>query len=111
MGLPYMAMGPPTSTALPLTVLYGAHASYYNNDQAAHCDDSCDPRHHLIPKCHYSSMQLHITGNKIQWSIFYLYTTATKEVKKFHPSTMVKNHMTKQAGILYHKSRIIDGQR
>ena len=78
-----------------MTMVYGAHASYYNNDQAAHCDDSCDPSHHLTPKCHYSPMQLRITGNEIQWSLFYLYTKATKEIQKFQPSDKVKKHMTK----------------
>jgi hypothetical protein len=64
-------------------MMYGAHASYYNNDQATNCDTSCDPGHHTTPKCHFSHMQLRLTGNEIQWALFHLYTIATKEVKKF----------------------------
>ena len=92
-------------------MMYGAHASYYNNDQATNCDTSCDPSHHTTPKCHFSHMHLRLTGNELQWALFHLYTIATKEVEKFHPADKVRKFMTKQAGILYHKSRIINGQR
>ena len=86
---------------------YEAFASYYVHDNAT-------------PKVHYQIFGPHlgeqhrplsISNEEIQWSLHYLYTTATKEVEHFTKPEKIKRHMVKRDGILFHRGRILDGHR
>ena len=82
-----------------MTIQYEAHASYYVHDNAE-------------PKVHFSIFgPLRIRNDKIQWSLHYLYTTASREVEHFVKPEKIKRHMVKRDGILFHRGRILDRHR
>ena len=83
---------------MPLTIQFEAYASYYVHDNAE-------------PKVHYSTNGLRLSNDEIQWSLHYLYSTATKEVEHFIKPDRIKKHMVKRDGILFHRGRILDGHR
>ena len=96
--------------ATPITMTYGAHSGYYTSTDQT-CGPACDPSHRLQPKCHFSLIGIRLTSTEIQQALYYFYAKATVEVEAFVSRDHIQKHMTKRGDILFHKSRIIDGQR
>ena len=57
------------------------------------------------------NVKVRLNDQDIQDALKYLYLTATKEVEHFVKAETVNKIAVKKDGILYHKSRILDGQR
>ena len=77
---------------LPLSFHFSALASYYNKE-----DLSC--------------LRVRILDEDLQRALQYSYRKATKEAENFVKSETLAKIAVKKDGILYHKSRILDGQR
>ena len=75
---------------LPLTCQLGALCSYYVQGKR---------------------LNLRLTEENIQDALHYLYVKATLEVEKFCKADYVAKLAVKKDGLLYHKSRILEGQR
>ena len=56
-------------------------------------------------------MTVKLNDDDIQAALGYYYETASKEVEEFHKPEVISRVAIKRDGILYHKSRILEGQR
>ena len=74
---------------LPLNAQFDAISSYYSRGK----------------------MTVKLNDDDIQAALGYYYETASKEVEEFHKPEVISRVAIKRDGILYHKSRILEGQR
>ena len=97
-----------------LTMQWAAHASYYRKDEAicslaegshGKAEGPCSQK-----DCGFLSC-LGIRDRDIQQALHYLYKTATAEVREFVKPEKINKNMFEKGGILFHRSRIIDGHR
>mgnify|MGYP007023077160 FL=1 len=58
-----------------------------------------------------ASICIRISNDEIQWSLHHLYYKATAEIKEFHKPDKILRTMVEKQGILYNRSRLMDGQR
>ena len=98
----------PSRNPLPTTMLYGTHASYFRTNEAWSCSAGSHPSKEA-PK-RYTPI-LRLSSEDIQQGLLYFYQKATNEVDNFVSQDRISKHMYRQGGILYHRSRIHDGQR
>ena len=54
---------------------------------------------------------MRLSEDDIQYSLEYFYKTATKEVEEFNKPELIAKLGVKKDGILFHKTRILEGQR
>ena len=90
--IPANRSGDSTPVRIPLTMQFSAHASI----QARSFD---------------ASICIRISNDEIQWSLHHLYYKATAEIKEFHKPDKILRTMVEKQGILYNRSRLMDGQR
>ena len=77
-------------TKLPVRVEFCAMSSYYNKGEMVH---------------------LRLSDDDVQDALGYLYGKATAEVLEFNKKDLIEKTTVEKNGILYHKSRILEGQR
>ena len=83
---------------------FSALASYYRAANNTDCS-SCT---HVICTC---TSLFRLDEKELQWALHYLYTCATKEVEEFVKPAIIAKIAIKSHGILFSKSRALDGQR
>ena len=87
-----------------LALEFSALASYYRAANNSDCS-SCT---HAICTC---TSLFRLDDKDLQWALHYLYTCATKEVEEFVKPATIARIAVKSHGILFSKSRALDGQR
>ena len=98
----------PSSKPLETTMVFNAHASYYRPIRSWSWLVELDNT--PTPNPRFESI-LRLTNDDIQQGLLYYYRKATTEVETFVPAERINKHMYRQGGLLYHRSRINDGQR
>ena len=96
--------------AMPLSIQYKAHSSYYRKFKATCHQEEGTHQQCMETHCHFKS-SFRVSEVNIQWALFYLYTKATGEVDKFSKPDKIQRDMFRLGGILFHKSRIVNGRR
>eukprot|EP00092_Neocalanus_flemingeri_P018101 GFUD01019591.1.p1 GENE.GFUD01019591.1~~GFUD01019591.1.p1 ORF type:complete len:2548 (-),score=673.50 GFUD01019591.1:927-8570(-) len=75
---------------MPLTAQFCALSSYYSNGK---------------------TMAVRLSEEDLQAALGYYYETATKEVEKFNKIEVINRISVKKEGVLYRRTRILEGQR
>ena len=96
--------------ALFLSIQYEAHSSFYSKFEATCHKDEGTHQQCMETNCHFKQ-SFRVSEVNIQWTLFYLYTKATGEVDRFSKPDKILRDMFRLGGILFHKSRIVDGRR
>ena len=78
-----------TDHLLPLNAQFCAMSSYYSKGK----------------------MSIKLSEDDIQDALEYYYRTATSEVEEFNKPELIEKIAVKRHGVLFHKSRILEGQR
>ena len=89
--------------AMPLSVQYQAHSSYYSKFEVACYKDPGTHQHCVATNCRFKQSFL-VNEVDIQWALYYLYTKATGEVDKFTKPNKIQRDMFRLGGILFHNA-------
>ena len=98
------------SQALPPPIHYRTHSSYSSKFEITCYKDKGTHQQSMKTNCHFKQ-SFRVSEVNIQWALYYLYTKETGEVNRFSKPDKILRDMFRLGGILFHKSRIVDGRR